>query len=269
MIRKMIMVACASLFTTLGRKIQAMLIFIFLLFVIMLQNYKKPFMSRNLNNLESLSILALLFSIYAGIFFVTDKANNTTAKASRNEFTLQDYEKLILYLLFILSNLVFFAYWGFLFLVELRRFMRVKFQKFFHYLCLFNNKNAVNREVEGRIRFLRNEELMDYNLGLKYKFIQVKDSLKKNYELLQEDALIKFIFKCYRESSKLKRDEILSSNIDPNNSSIPKRKIENRANYIIQNDLSIEIDFSKELDKRENQTIMIKSQMNFNEESEL
>lgn len=39
-IRKIVLVACASLFTSLGRKVQAMLIFIFLLFVILLQSHK-------------------------------------------------------------------------------------------------------------------------------------------------------------------------------------------------------------------------------------
>lgn len=226
-------------------------------------------MSKTLNYLEVLSILALIFSIYAGIFFVTDRGNNTTAKSSRNDFTLSDYEKLILYLIFIVSNLVFLSYWAFLFAIEARRFIRIKFQKVFHYLCLFNNKNAVDREVEGRIKFLRNEELSDYNLTLKYKFIRAKDSIKKQFEIHDEDVLVDFMFKWYRDSLKIKKNEFLSAKIDPKQSTTPKRNNENRHNYLIENDLNIDLDFSKELDKKENQSIMIKSQMNFNDDSEI
>ena len=65
----------------------------------------------------------------------------------------------------------------------------------------------------------------------------------------------------------MKKDEILSSKVDPKFSTTPKRKNPDRMNYLIENDLSIDLDFSKDLDKKENQSIIIKSQMNFNDES--
>ena len=143
----------------------------------------------------------------------------------------------------------------------------MKFQKLYHYLCLCNNRNAVKRELEGRPLFLRSEELLDYYLGLKNKFIKAKDILKKDDEIHEEDKLLTFMFKCYRDSNKMKKDEILTSKVDPKFATTPKRKNPDRMNYLIENDLSIDLDFSKDLDKKENQSIIIKSQINFDDES--
>ena len=153
MYRKVLMVIMATLLSLVGRKIQAMLVFALMVFIIALHNLVKPFMTASLNNIEMLSILALMCSIYAGIFFVTDISNNPTAIETRNEFSLTSFEKVILYLLFLISNLTFIIVWGVLFIVEARRFMRIKYPKLYHLLCLCNNEVAVKKEKKVRDDF--------------------------------------------------------------------------------------------------------------------
>lgn len=136
MYRKVMMVLLATLLSLSGRKVQAMLVFILMVGIIALHNLIRPFMTVSLNNIETLSIIALMLSIYCGIFFVTDVSNNPTAIETRNEFRLNTFQKTILYILFIASNLLFLIAWGVLFIVEARRYMRIKYPKLYHLFCL-------------------------------------------------------------------------------------------------------------------------------------
>jgi len=96
----------------------------------------KPYTTINLNILELVSILSLSISALAGVFFVTDDTNNEGAFKTKDGFTLETYEETILYLGFILSNLGFFVYWFVLYILEIRRFIRVKWPKIYHTIFL-------------------------------------------------------------------------------------------------------------------------------------
>jgi hypothetical protein len=124
--RKVGMVALATVCALAGRKVQAMLVFAFIIGAGALQCIVRPFMTDALNGLELTSILGLTISIYSGIFFVTDSSNNPTTMETRNDFKLSDSEKFVLFMLFILSNALFFVCWLMLFATEAKNVARRK-----------------------------------------------------------------------------------------------------------------------------------------------
>lgn len=189
MYRKFAMVMLSTVFSLAGRKVQAMLVFGLMIFIICLHSLVKPFMTTSLNNLETMSILALTLTIFAGIFFVTDSSNNPTSIRTRNEFELSNTEKLVLFLLFILSNVLFFVWWGALYVMEARRFMRVKYPKAYHMLCLCGNPNAVEREKQQREGFIRSDQYIDSYMEIKEDILQIDRIIRKSTYEKTESAI--------------------------------------------------------------------------------
>jgi hypothetical protein len=189
MYRKFLMVMLSTAFSLAGRKVQSMLVFGLMIFIICLHSLIKPFMTPSLNNLETMSILALTLTIFAGIFFVTDSSNNPTTVRTRNEFELTDTEKIILFMLFVLSNFLFFIWWGMLYAMEARRFMRVKYPSAFHYLCLCGNPNAIEREQKQRDAFIRSDKYIDSYMEIKDDILLIDKQIRNTTYKKTESAI--------------------------------------------------------------------------------
>lgn len=243
MYRKVLMVIMATLLSLAGRKIQAMLVFALMVIITALHNLVRPFMTVSLNNIEMLSIFALMCSIYAGIFFVTDISNNPTAIETRNEFSLSSFEKIILYLLFIFSNLLFLIFWGVLFVVEARRFMRIKYPKMYHLLCLCNNEVAVKKEKKVREDFLRGDELIDIYLDLNDDIHKARSHIKTEAERLDDQSII---MQDYIEIKSLfeaiKKNQRTIKQMKHKNTLKPAKSAQNKLHMYLQNDLVPDFD---------------------------
>jgi hypothetical protein len=203
MLRKFIMVFFATIQSLAGKRIQGMLGFAFLVVCIILHNAILPFMSLRLNVLESMSIIALLISMYCGVFFVTDKNNNLTAKESGNEFSLSGFEKTILFLMFVLSNLFFLMYWGILFMIESKRYFRIKFQKIYHSLCLCGNKTAIEKEKLRRMAFMRSDEMLDNYLDLRNLIKKTKSVVKDG----EHPQVVEYLLYMNQQLKEMKKEE--------------------------------------------------------------
>lgn len=160
-------------------------------------------MSSRLNALESLSIVALMISMYCGLFLVTDKNNNLTAKESGNEFTLTSGEKSILFTLFIAANLIFFIYWLILFMIEAKRFFRIKFQKFYHRICLCGNKQAIKKEQEQRRLFMRADEMMDNFVDLRHLILKTQQIVKDG----EHSNVVEYLIYMRQQLKAMKKEE--------------------------------------------------------------
>jgi hypothetical protein len=215
------MVMLSTVFSLAGRKVQAMLVFGLMIFIICLHSLVKPFMTTSLNNLETMSILALTLTIFAGIFFVTDSSNNPTSIRTRNEFELSSFEKLLLFLLFIFSNILFFLWWGALYAMEARRFMRVKYPKAYHMLCLCGNPNAVEREKQQREGFMKSDEYIDSYMEIKEDIIEIDRIIRKsNYD--KTESAITSLKELQKKISDLRRNHKNMKEIGTRNQSTNK-----------------------------------------------
>ena len=79
---------------------------------------KKPFNFVALNDIETMSIITSMISMYCGIFYLSDmpgiyESDDPTIKALDNGLSLSEEVKFIFFLVILASNLVFFIYWAF------------------------------------------------------------------------------------------------------------------------------------------------------------
>lgn len=178
-LKKTAMVGIGAFFGFAGKKVQAQFTFGLLMVSALVHIWVKPYATMNLNMLEFASIMALTLSALAGVFYVTDESNNVAAFDTRNGFTLEGYEKNILYLLFILSNVFFFIYWGVLYIMELKRFLRVKFPKVYYIFFLCFNEMAVSKEKKNRDKFLRQDNTTELYIDAYDTCLKTSERLKK------------------------------------------------------------------------------------------
>ena len=71
MLRKVAMIFIAVFLRSAGTRIQALVVFILLLFFVILTEEKKPYLTRKLNTLEVISLVTSCVTIYSGFFFLS------------------------------------------------------------------------------------------------------------------------------------------------------------------------------------------------------
>ena len=71
MYRKVGMIVASVLLKVAGTKIQALIVFVVVLAFLVITANKRPFITRELNNLEIYSLVSSGISIYSGIFFLS------------------------------------------------------------------------------------------------------------------------------------------------------------------------------------------------------
>ena len=71
MYRKVVMIFISVFLKAIGTKFQALIVFIVVLGFLLLNAEKRPFLTRELNNLEQISLIASSLTIYCGFFFLS------------------------------------------------------------------------------------------------------------------------------------------------------------------------------------------------------
>ena len=84
MFRKVSMIFIAVFLRSTGTRIQALVVFILLLFFVILTVEKKPYLTRKLNNLELISLVTSCVTIYSGFFFLSS-TDATSASFNTNK----------------------------------------------------------------------------------------------------------------------------------------------------------------------------------------
>ena len=101
MYRKIIIIFISVFLKVFGLITQALVVFL-LLFLFLLLNIKlRPFSMVQLNDMENLSLITSIISIYCGIFYLSDKGNETTIEDG--ELILSSGTKAIMFLMIVLS----------------------------------------------------------------------------------------------------------------------------------------------------------------------
>lgn len=162
-----------------GKKVQGQFAFGLLMASALLHIWVKPYATMKLNVLEFVSIMALTLSALSGVFFVTDDSNNIGVFDTRNGFTLNSGEKLILFLLFLFSNMLFLICWGVLYISELKRILRVRMPKVYYAVFLCNNELAIERETFNIKRFIKQDNTTELYIDTFDTCLKTAERLKK------------------------------------------------------------------------------------------
>jgi hypothetical protein len=83
----------------------------------------KPFSTSGLNDMELLSLITSMLSIYCGLYFIADiseSEDSETSSNSQNHVYLTTSSKVFFFFVILMSNLVFFTYWAAMMAMELK-----------------------------------------------------------------------------------------------------------------------------------------------------
>ncbi len=102
-----------------------------------------------LNDLETFSLITSAASIYCGIFFITDipaKDLKLIPASVKGVINLSEGMRLVFFFIILLSNLVFFGYWLYKMLQEVRNTLIKKFEKVYLHVFLCGDRLKLEKE---------------------------------------------------------------------------------------------------------------------------
>ena len=124
-----------------------MIVFAILILFLTLNLKVRPFGYDDLNDLETLSVVTQIITIYCGIFFITDVSKtisdsmNTATKDAimASGILLSEFFATVLFMIIAIANFAFFLIWGIKIFAELKGMFINKVPKLYVCLCLCND----------------------------------------------------------------------------------------------------------------------------------
>jgi hypothetical protein len=121
MYRKIIALMIAVLLSSTGVIVQASLLIAFLGVNSQVNSTMRPFITRQLNDTEDLSILAQLLTIYCGLFF---EQIELEPDSTEDEKRIAEWTKMFLFAIIFVTNLIFLITWAINFCNAIREKVR-------------------------------------------------------------------------------------------------------------------------------------------------
>ncbi|CDW85822.1 UNKNOWN [Stylonychia lemnae] len=189
MYRKIVIIIIAVFIGSFGVISQALLMLLILICFTMFNFKKKPFISQILNNLETLSLVTSMVTVYCGVFFIINKPQswiNQNPDYSQGAVSLSVGFQRFFFSMILIANLLFLIYWAFKFQQELRSKFRQKLTKIYLAVCLCFNKDKLQKEFkESKIK----EENLKYEDTF-LKFLKTIKNLGKRIKLQMNSQII-------------------------------------------------------------------------------
>mmetsp|Transcript_6151 Transcript_6151/g.5544 ORF Transcript_6151/g.5544 Transcript_6151/m.5544 type:complete len:320 (-) Transcript_6151:481-1440(-) len=135
MYRKTLCIFVSVFLNRIGVIVQALVMLIILVIFMQVHGMRRPFIARTLNDMEDLSLMTSMVTIYCGLFFISSKDINSADFVQDSDFYLNELGQLILFLVIVCANLFFILYWVIKYIMLMRLRMKEKFKKL--YICLF------------------------------------------------------------------------------------------------------------------------------------
>jgi hypothetical protein len=150
MYRKITLIFIAVFISAYGVIAQALIVFMVLIVFVIVSAKKKPFSTIALNDLEVLSLITSMLTVYCGLFFISDTpAYWLTAipEMAEKALELSNGTKLFFFFVIVFVNLIFLAYWAYKMYLEIVNKVRKSVPKIYTFLCLCNSHAKYEREI--------------------------------------------------------------------------------------------------------------------------
>ena len=138
MYRKMAIIFISIFMRRFGKMSQALILFILVMVFISLTYKWKPYSTHNMNEIEAISLMTSILSIYCGLFFIAD-IDPSNQEPTESNIELTESSKMFFFVCILFSNFVFFAYWSVMMYKETVNQFRIRFQRVYLYLFLCGN----------------------------------------------------------------------------------------------------------------------------------
>jgi predicted outer membrane repeat protein len=179
MYRKITMIFISVFLKLAGVITQALVVFLVLIIFLILNIKLLPFTFKSLNDMEMLSFLTSMLTIYCGLFYLSNmpevyNSTDEAVKAADNGLRLNEASNWLLFLIILLCNIAFIVYWWLKMLKEIENTLRSKFEKAYLIIWLWGNKYKLMEEKRKR-------EEQDENEILKEQFDNQLEGLRGLY----------------------------------------------------------------------------------------
>lgn len=131
MYRKIGMIGIAVFMNRIGVMVQALVLLILLVAFLQLNNMRRPFATRALNDLEDLSLMTGIITIYCAIFFISSKDKTSESFNPNQDFNLDNTGQLLLFGIIVMGNVAFILTWFFKFIAVIRLLVKERYVKIY------------------------------------------------------------------------------------------------------------------------------------------
>ena len=138
---------------------------------------RRPFAARALNDIESLSLMTSITTIYCGLFFISSKDPSSESFNSNKDFYLSDLGRIILFLVILIANIMFILLWTVKFLTQMRTLLKERFSRIYVTIFLCCRYDKLERENERLAREAKRETIIEKIEEIQF-FVK---SMKKMY----------------------------------------------------------------------------------------
>eukprot|EP00347_Sterkiella_histriomuscorum_P009503 403340963 len=173
MYRKIVLIFVSVFLSNYGVVAQALIVFIILILFLTLNLKAQPFSTIELNDLETLSLISSLITIYCGLFFLSNTKQSlidTDPDLKSKALQLDNQTFLFLFAMIVLSNFMFFIYWAIKMLQEIRLKLIQKVPKLYLIIFACNNKQSFAK-VQEQLK------IQDENGSLREQFQKIVTSI--------------------------------------------------------------------------------------------
>lgn len=174
MYRKILMIGISVFMNRIGLIFQALVLLILMVSFLQLNNTLRPFATRDLNDIEDLSMIAGIVTIYCGILFITSKDPSSPSFDPTSDFSLPTWGALLTFFVIIIANLVFVFTWAIKFIAIIRTMIKERYSRL--YLCLFLccREDKFARETEDIAKESKRENIIEKIEEVQFFFKNMK-----------------------------------------------------------------------------------------------
>lgn len=180
-LRKVLIAFISIFLTSQGTMLQSLVLFIVLIVSIFINFKVNPYNERKINRLEIISLIALIVTVYCGIFFLSARnpskleyIRGKDCKTASNLVTLSQSKKWLLFLAIILSNGLFAGLWLFRLVLEVKIKLLKRFPRCYNFFCLCRNRRKLMREQQVAVTSEKNKKLIIRLEEIRYGRIKLK-----------------------------------------------------------------------------------------------
>lgn len=160
MYRKILCIFIAILLKGKGIILQAMVMLIVLLFFLQANSGRRPFLNRALNDIENLSLITQLITIFCGIFFISARDPLSSNFDKNKDFSLDPVSQYIFFIVIAGCNLMFVVLWLLKLQDVIKDNLMSNFPKIYITLCLWGRMDQWKHEVYKRAKDKKKEAII-------------------------------------------------------------------------------------------------------------
>ncbi|CDW72107.1 UNKNOWN [Stylonychia lemnae] len=193
MYRKILLIFISVFVSTFGVMAQALIVFIVLILFLILNLKAKPFSTVALNDLETVSLVTSMITIYCGLFFLSNtKQSQIDQDPELKDKAVQLSDNVLfgLFIIIVSSNCIFFFYWLYKMLFEVKGKIMRSTPKLYLFFCSCSNQQQFQKDLKQLKLDEENDALREEFLKSKYFIVYILYIAIRNIKLMQQDGRI-------------------------------------------------------------------------------